>query len=450
MPASEELTRRIYNAFSLDPLTPEQHALYVELDQARGSVGIVSRLAAKIRLANAPTCHVLTGHRGSGKSTELFRLKHELERSDAAQEPSFFVVSCSTDEDVDPNDVDFPEVLIALVRQLAAQVKAGLAVDLAPGYLRERLAQMRELLSSQIRFEEFELGAGLLKLSGAIKDSPEARRRVREALDPDTNNWLAAANEVIRAADAAAKRQGHAGLVVIVDGLDKIAFRTHPSGAHSVAEYLYVQRAAQMTAFACHVVYSMPIELAYSHHQATIRNLYGGYVPVVPMTKLRSQPPSRKRHEEGMRRFGDVIRARLKSVRAQEGDLFSDEAVRDQLIELSGGQPVELMHLVREAIVTGGLPVQRTALDRVRNELERDYTRQMRVEYEPLLQEVDRTGKVTRTQENERPFRELLASRMMLLYMNDDEWYDLNPGVAPLVRPATPPARTPRRRRKRR
>jgi hypothetical protein len=34
--------------------------LYVDLDEVRGHVGIVHRMAQKIRLADQPTCQVLT------------------------------------------------------------------------------------------------------------------------------------------------------------------------------------------------------------------------------------------------------------------------------------------------------------------------------------------------------------------------------------------------------
>ncbi|KKL07242.1 hypothetical protein LCGC14_2587990, partial [marine sediment metagenome] len=41
------------------------------------------------------------------------------------------VVYCEADEDIDRNDVDFPEVLIAVVRQMAAQLKV-VGVQLKP------------------------------------------------------------------------------------------------------------------------------------------------------------------------------------------------------------------------------------------------------------------------------------------------------------------------------
>src|SRR5260370_19484730 len=115
--------KEIYSVFSQSPLQPEQHELYVDLEDVRGNTGIVHRMAEKIRLADAPTCQVLTGHRGSGKSTELSRLRQSLQKSTLG-DPRFFVVQIQADEELDRNDIDFPDVLIAIVKQVAEQLRA--------------------------------------------------------------------------------------------------------------------------------------------------------------------------------------------------------------------------------------------------------------------------------------------------------------------------------------
>jgi hypothetical protein len=70
----------------------------------------------------------------------------------------------------------------------------------------------------------------------------------------------------------------------------------------------------------------------------------------------------------------------------------------------------------------------------------RSYRRQLRADHWPMLDEVRRTGQVVRTLDNETAFRELLESRALLLYVNKQEWYALNPAVADLPAPVLPPA----------
>ena len=70
----------------------------------------------------------------------------------------------------------------------------------------------------------------------------------------------------------------------------------------------FINRAAQLTAFNCHVLYTMPISLAYSYQENAIKSSYGGHVPVVPMTKIATRPPT-KPHEPGIRKFREIIGA---------------------------------------------------------------------------------------------------------------------------------------------
>src|SRR6266542_422296 len=82
---------------------------YVPVTGVRGPGDLAARLANTIRLSDAPLHLLFTGHRGGGKSTELLRLKHALEHPPGVVN-GFFVVYFEADaEDVDVNDVDFPD-----------------------------------------------------------------------------------------------------------------------------------------------------------------------------------------------------------------------------------------------------------------------------------------------------------------------------------------------------
>lgn len=437
------MLKKIYSVFDPRPLHAGQQALFVDLDALRGDSGVVRSMAGKICLADRPTCQVLAGHRGSGKSTELWRLRQKLEE-DQNPDQRFFVVQVQADDELDRNDIDFPEILIAMVRQVAQQLRERENIELKPGYFQDRWERLKDVLASEINFEGVELATGMATLSATIKNSPEARQKVREALEPDTNNWLHAANDILGEAILQLTKKGYAGLVVIIDDLDKMITRSHASAGCSTTEYLFIHRSAQLTAFQCHLIYTLPIELAYSHHEPNIKRIYGGHLPVVPMAKIVTHPPTPLPHEPGMEAFRNMIRQRLVSVGATERDLFRDDTVRDDLIRLTGGQPTELMSLTREALVSDGLPIGPAGVQRCRTELMRGYRRLLRKEHWPLLEEIRRTGQVSldRCQEsacNETAFRELLDSRTLLLYRNDEEWYGVNPAINDLEPPGSNP-----------
>lgn len=425
---TQDMIRQVYQAFSLGPLTPEQQNLYVNLDDVRGNADVRRRLAEKIRLSAESTCQVLAGHRGSGKSTELRMLQRDLETA-GSDGRRYFVVLCEADEDIDRNDVDFPEVLIAIVRQMAADLQNREEIPLLPSYFKRLGERLKGVLKSEFSFEGVEFAKGLLTISGAIKSSPDARQEIRKLLEPDTSNWLLAANDVIGQAVQALQKKGYADLVILVDDLDKMILRPHEKAGCPTTEYLFVHRAAQLTAFKCHMLYTMPLSLAYSHQEQNIKSLYGGHVPVIPMTKIATQPPKTKPYAPGIDKFRQMIAARLKSVDAAAVNVFESDDVCNELINLSGGQPTALMTLVREAIIAHGLPIDSASLERARNEGRRDFARLLREEHRPLLEEVRRSGKIARTEKNEILFRELLESRAILQYVNDDEWYGVNPLV---------------------
>ncbi len=434
-----DLLKNIYAAFNPTPLHKGQQDLYVDLDSVRGDSSVIDRMKQKILLSDGPSCQVLTGHRGSGKSTELWRLRHALENPASAAD-RLFVVQVQADEELDRNDIDFPEVLVAIIRQLAGQLKERAQINLKPGYFKDRWQRLKELALTEVEFEKLDLDVGMAKISSTIRNSPDARKKVRRALEPDTDNWLKAANDIIGTALLELKKQHFRGLVIIVDDLDKMITRPHEEAGCSTTEYLFVHRSAQLTAFQCHLVYTVPIELAYSHHESTIKRLYGGDFPVVPMTKIETPPPNLKAYPKGIAKFREMITARLSSVGATEEHLFESNKVRDDLIKLTGGQPTELMTLIREAIVTNGIPIGAQGVKRATQEVMRSYRRQLRGDHWPVLEEARKTGQIIRTETNEKPFRELLESRALLLYRNDEEWYGINPAIEKLDPPPTPTA----------
>ena len=133
-------SKTIYAAFSPSPLTAEQNDLYIDLDKVRGNAGVVPVLASHIRLASGATSQVLAGHKGTGKTTELHLLKQALETGD----PKFFVVMVQSDDEVDRNDVDFPDVLLAVIRQVAVQLRTA-GIELKDSYLKSRFDWLKSL-----------------------------------------------------------------------------------------------------------------------------------------------------------------------------------------------------------------------------------------------------------------------------------------------------------------
>lgn len=421
-PPSFEVQQRLYQTFEPMPLEASETDLYVDLDSVRGDTDVVEKLLREIQFSKKPKTWLLSGHKGCGKSTELRRLKHRLETGPN----KYFTVLC-TERHVDTVNVEFTDVLIVTLQQVAAELKK-IKISLESSYLTKTLQNLSKLLFSEVKLEKLEFSAGWAKISSAIQSSPDAREQVRNLLEAETANLQREVNQRFDKANEELAKQGYAGLLVLFDSLDRIIDVAR-------AEALFVQRATEMTAFRCKMVMTMPISLAYSESIQQLSTTYASKPNIVPMTKLRTPPPARARHEPGFEKFREIVDARLKKVGESRSTLFQSDQVLDELIAATGGQPTELMAFLQALIVKGPLPISSEGVARLRREFARDYRWFVREDWK-VLSAIAKDGRYELEAQSQSVLKRLLDSRAVLQYLNDEEWYDLNP----IVEQITPPS----------
>jgi hypothetical protein len=410
-------TKKIYQAFDPSPLKADDTDLYVDLDEVRGSSGLVKKLAQTIKLSETTTTQLLAGHIGSGKSTELRLLQKQL------QDDGYFVVFCQILEDIDERDADFPDVLLSMMRQMASQIKERAKIELKPSYFQQRFEEVNTLLKSKVDLPD--LVNGLFNLSSAIKSSPDTRKKIREIFEPKTNDWLSAANDIIGKGVLELSKNRRKGLVIIVDDLDKVSVEKSGEQRPSVAERLFLERHAQLIGFQCHVVYTLPLPLVYSCRERDIATLYKlDAPPVVPMTRVVGRDG--KKYKKGFDKFISIIEKRLEKTEATTS-LFETNRIRDKIITYSAGQPRQLMILIREAIIAGSVPIKEEYVENVARKIRHSYERQLREEHWSIIEQVGRDNRLERNAGNDALCMELLANRAILYYLNEDQWYGLNP-----------------------
>jgi len=421
MAGNTNLLKLLYPVFSPAPLTSVDQNLYVDLEAVRGNTGFVQSLKTPIELGGANTCQLLTGHLGSGKSTELHNLKVALQATAARP----FVVVCDVSSDLNPADLDYPDLLVMILRSLAVELEQQ-GISLKPGKLQARLEWVKKHLLTEVDFENITFKVGMAELGGILQHSPDTRKKLRQLIDPETDSWIEAANDIIGVAKQKLQKKGFNDLVILVDGLDKLSRDFHEKAACSLGEHLYIHRYRELSSLLCHVVYTIPLYLAHSSAAHRITSLYGMTdIPVVPVTKVRERPPSTALSEAGVEQLREVIRRRLNSIGAMENDVFAPGAV-DRLIKQTGGQLRDLLIFVRDAAATR-LPVDDSAIDRVENAVRRAYARWLEQKHWPIIEEVQASGGFTKTDDNAKIAEQLLESRAILHYRNTEEWFGANP-----------------------
>jgi hypothetical protein len=98
-----------------------------------------------------------------------------------------------------------------------------------------------------------------------------------------------ALHDLLETAIVGVRGQGKAGLVLIVDGLDKIAFRELEGGSNTHRRF-FINGADKLASLKTHVVYTVPINLAYSPDFAEVSQTFGWTCVPVPMVRLHPCP----------------------------------------------------------------------------------------------------------------------------------------------------------------
>ena len=404
----------------------EDQQYYIDFSSVRGG-NVIQRLRRTI--INQPdesTCQLITGHIGCGKSTELFRLKNELERQ------GFHVVYFESSADLDMADVDVSDILLAITRQVSASLEK-VNIRLKPSYFVNLFNEIADFLQTPIQPEfEFSLPLGIGKVTAKTKDSPKLRSQLRQYLEPRTSVILEAINEqVLERAKEDLKGQGYKGLVVIVDNLDRVDISPKASG-RSQPEYLFIDRGEQLKKLNCHLVYTIPLVLIFSNELSTLTNRFGVKPIILPMVTVKNREGSY--NLEGMRLLRQMVLARAfpwldEAERLSRiYEVFDSDKTLDRLCRVSGGHVRNLLVLLYSCLQEDDPPIQQDCLEMVIREYRDDLVSAISdSEWTLLLQVLQQRDNV----KGEDEYQILLRSMFLFEYRDmDGRWFDINPAIA--------------------
>jgi hypothetical protein len=402
---------------------PEDRKYYINFSSVRGGE-IVEELGQTILLSDESTCQLFTGHIGCGKSTELLRLKEELEQQ------AFHVVYFESSQDLDMADVDISDILLAIARQVSESLEA-VGIRLNPGYFTSLFTEISAFLQTPIELGlEAELSLGIGKVTAKAKESPKVRNQLRDYLETRTSNILKSINEELLApATEKLKRRGKEGLVVIVDNLDKVDNKPKSWGRPQ-PEYLFIDRGDQLSRLKCHMVYTIPLALMFSTEYGKLQSSLGS-AKVLPMVPVQVRQGNNC--EAGMallrqlvltRAFPDVPPdERLERVT----EVFDSIETLDRLCRVSGGHVRNLLRLLHECIPKKPLPLSLNCLEGVIKQRCNELTLAITDDDWDLLRQVKQLKKVR----GEEGYQTLLRSMFVFEYRDQDgSWFDINPVLA--------------------
>jgi hypothetical protein len=311
---------------ALEPTDPR----YVDFDEARGG-NVVDRIVRAFRRANKPDCKLFAGHRGIGKTSELKRLQSILEQAGGGA-PPFLVVFVDATRQLDSNDLDFPDLLVLLAGELQKQLRSA-AVPGFTGtttYLKRLWDDLLGLLGKEIRIESADVELPFGSLALEFRNRPTQRMRLRENVESMATDLLHAVNQLLDEANAALRASGRAGLVLIVDGLDKISRRRLEDGGNT-HDRLFIDRSEHLSSLRTHTLYTVPISMFYSPRCAVLEQSFGEFNTPISMVRIRGEGRSEATTDTiGMQKLWEMLDLRCKYAGVKIAEAF-DATIRGSI-----------------------------------------------------------------------------------------------------------------------
>lgn len=357
----------IHQALSLEPLRGENmEQYYVDLFNARGDNPVKS-LRRRLNADPRGKLQILfSGYRGCGKSTELNKLKTEIEND-------FIVLSFSILQELDPVNINYVELVMLTMEKLFEVAEAKkLSIDpkllkTIQNWLNTEEIQKVKAVSAELSAEiGAEINASLpwfvkifanLRLSGNASYS--AKKTITEVVERRLSDLISYCNTLINEIKIELF-EINKGLVVVIEDLDKLSI--------DKAEEIFFNHSNILTSLNTHVVFTFPISLRHHPNANIIKANYNEDFEL-PMVKVTDRAGNQ--YKNGREALYNLVSKRI------ETGSFEMPKLLYQFIDLSGGCIRDLFRLIRDAadsaLNDNREAITQTDYDKAFKRLKRDY-----------------------------------------------------------------------------
>ena len=428
LPQSDhEFRKWLHNRLKVDQSLEPDNELYEPLykDVAADPVDLIF---ADIDLAEVESLNFISGFRGSGKTTELFRLKRQLE------EAGHFVAYANALNYLLPTEpVEISDFLLVLAGSFSEAIESTLGIDLAAESFWTRFVHY--LRKTEIKIEGLEVEAKVpetdvgLNFKTSLKEVESFRLKLRKRLSSRLNevrrevrNFFEFGRKKIR------EVKGDRRVVFLFDQLEQLRDPVGTEGrvADSVTSLMANHR-ADLKIPLLHMVFTVPPWLKFKLPQISdIRMLYN--------VKLWKNDERRTRASDGWKTMQRVVERRFTpdglnryfGKPAKSGSY----SLADKLIAASGGHFRDLIVLLRETLLrTTSLPITHEIVDAAINNLRTSYRPNNLIDAQLLHQiGLHRDCMLPNlTAESLQRVTFFLDTHCALMLRNGSEWYDVHP-----------------------
>ncbi len=376
-----------------------------------------------IELSEVESLNFLSGFRGSGKTTELFRLRKRL------REQGHFVAYANAMEFLLPSEpVEISDFLLVLAGAFSDAIERELKIDLAAEGFWTRFVHW--LKSTEVKLDGFDAETAGVNFKASLKEVPSFRLRLREKLATRLGELRNQVHQFFEFGRKRIKRAtGSDRIVFLFDQLEQLRDPLGSEGrvTDSVTRLMANHR-ADLRIPHCHMVFTVPPWLKFVLPEMTkIRLLYN--------VKLWKNNPKRTAEPAGraiMRRVVErrFTRAGIERFFGKVNSKGTNPQV-ENLIDASGGHFRDLLMLLRETVTgaMGTLPVSAATVDASISTLRSSYL-PVPLDDAKWLHEIGEQRECVlknRDPESVQRMTFFLDTHCALILRNGTEWYDIHP-----------------------
>ncbi len=416
--------KTFFNQLKDEPLEPSS-VFYVPFLERRNDGDPVKDLATRIDWSEAATVNLVSGQRGTGKSTELRRLRKLL------QDQGSVVFLCDMRDYMNlTTAVEITDFLISVMGALGEEVQREFEQDIAREGFWERLVNF---LNTEVSLKEItvgaDVGAAKAELSASLKDDPSFRSRLQRDLRGHVARLRLQAHEFAsQVVDFVRTKEGDTNkkVVLIVDSVE------HIRGVGSDAEHVYKSVENLFSGHAeilqipkLHVVYTIPPYLT-PRSPNLARNFGGNAICNLPSVHVWKRDGNED--PDGLA----VMRTIVERRNAQWRAVFKTEQL-DRLARDSGGDIRDYFRLIKHCLVRAydtkdlSFPLPDQILEDAENQLrsemlplskvDADWLKRINVSKDPQLQSIQLLPDLAR----------FFDTHVVMNYRNGEDWYDVHP-----------------------
>lgn len=444
----DDLLRGIYQRLDENkPLEPGD-PLYQPVYDYPGCDDPVELMRKHIKWSDVESVQLFSGFRGSGKTTELFRLKKQLEESNCV------VLYANALDYLSPSEeVDIANLLIVLAGAFSDALAGALKIDIATesywerfwNYLSRSSVEISEAtVKGEAQSPAKDLLGGVkagvdLKLS--LKNSPSFRKRLEKfmssrigELKNEVDAFIEEGVKTIR------KNCGEGSRVVFMfDSLEQVrGSRSNEQSVIQSVERLFANYYPKMLRLPnVHAVYTVPPWLQFATPNIT-------KIIIIPCVRQWNNDARRSENQDGCNALYSLVRKRLgdqgyKQIFGESGEACNPLAKK--IIDVCGGHFRDLLLLLRETLLRAkSLPVTEEVIAAAISEV-RSHFLPIAIEDARWLNriaELRSAALPSSGPEDVNRLTRFLDTHFVLYFRNGSDWYDVHPlirdEVADIVR----------------